>query len=525
VSGGVPPYTYTWSIDETLVSTELRSFDYEPDYDAVLHPDFNRDLNLVCRVTDAGGTSHEKFVWTVRVGDVDRLPPAPEINILPALPRTLDDLSLEIVDPVDPDGDAIVGYDVSWRLLAANRDAFTGPTLPWQNTSKGQAWQAQAFPLTQPYGGLHHLGLSSGSATFIHNTAPTALAIGPIPVPGDLPIEIQLLGNDPDVRDGTDTLRYEIVDDPLGTLLALNGDGLMRYTPAGVSDSFSYRVRDNESAESAPATVELDVDGWSLRIDVSNESPDTLVLGMHPNVFELPPAALPTGSVGILIDGKLYQEQFQAAGPGAEWLIHVDAQDAQAPVILSWDRIGLPLEGLYLDEPGRSLLIDMAERNTVTVDPGEQREFRVRFARVSFTMPLPRDWSLVSLPIVPVEIELDQLFPEPLGTGLAFEGDQLISTNVAEVGRIYWVLNDGPVTSVTFEGSKAPPEFWKTELLPGAWNPLHVVGSPPWAPRRRADVMEAPGRIFPVLGWDPHVERWRPGPLLPGRGYFAYAEE
>jgi predicted outer membrane repeat protein len=528
VGGGVAPYVYTWTIDDVPVSSEVRNFSYEPDHVVVVHPNFSRDVTLVCRVTDSGGIASLEFVWTVRVGDVDRLPPAPEISILPVTPGTLDTLSLNIVaDPVDPDGDVIVGYDISWRLIGASRDAFTGPTLDWRNTAKGQAWRAAALPLTQPYGGLEYSGHDSGEATtFIHNTAPTAVHIGPIAVADGTPVEIQLIGDDPDVRDGTDSLQYEIVTPPQGSLVALNPDGLVRYTPAGVADSFTYRVRDNESAESAAATVDLDVAGWSLSIDVTNGELDNLLLGVHPN----PPPniaigpQLVQGALAAFEDsGELLRAQYRAEAPGAEWTLLVDAREAEAPVLLSWDGTNLPLEGLYLDEPGGNLVIDMAERNSVTVEAGELRSFRVRYARVAFTMTFARGWNLISLPIVPVENQLDILFPAPLDTGLVFGGNELTTTKLAEVGRVYWVHNDGPPLDVTFEGSKAPPEFWQTELLLiDAWNPFHVVGSPPWAPRRRADVIYAEGRIISVLGWHPSIERWRPGPLLPGRGYLGY---
>lgn len=71
------------------------------------------------------------------------VPTMPGIRITPDLPRTTDDLVVEITSAsTDVDGD-FVGYRMAWQLDGVDRPEFSA-TVPAENTARGQAWAAWA---------------------------------------------------------------------------------------------------------------------------------------------------------------------------------------------------------------------------------------------------------------------------------------------------------------------------------------------------------------------------------------------
>jgi len=77
---------------------------------------------------------------------VNSPPTAPEVNITPELPFTIDDLVCEITVPgTDPDGDTIT-YSYAWYKDDALQLSLTTDTVASANTTKGQVWKCVVTP-------------------------------------------------------------------------------------------------------------------------------------------------------------------------------------------------------------------------------------------------------------------------------------------------------------------------------------------------------------------------------------------
>jgi len=103
-------------------------------------------------------------------GGPNKAPSAPEIDIEPAMPHTLDDLQLIITQAaVDPDGDKLL-YHTRWFQDGEIRDQVRGDTVPANRTQAGEYWIAELWATDG------QLDSSVAEATvFVFNTAPEAM--------------------------------------------------------------------------------------------------------------------------------------------------------------------------------------------------------------------------------------------------------------------------------------------------------------------------------------------------------------
>jgi hypothetical protein len=150
-----PAYRYSWTLNGAVApgSGDSHVYTFSPGFDAVAHPARSRDSVLACRVTAAAGSlAAATATWQVlRVMDTDRPPAPPQVAIEPAQARTTDDLTaVVLVQPPDPDGDVISGYQVVWDW-AEGGSLIAGNPLGHGQTRKGQTWQARVQALTDPY--------------------------------------------------------------------------------------------------------------------------------------------------------------------------------------------------------------------------------------------------------------------------------------------------------------------------------------------------------------------------------------
>jgi ABC-type transporter MlaC component len=124
------------------------------------------------------GTDTSNWVESAPVTVVNAPPSAPaDLTIAPAAPFTTDSLVAAANGSVDPDGDALVGYEIQW---ARSNDGgatwgawgFAGDTLDSSNTARGQWWKARA----RNSDGLLNGAWLESAPVVIQNTAPTAPA-------------------------------------------------------------------------------------------------------------------------------------------------------------------------------------------------------------------------------------------------------------------------------------------------------------------------------------------------------------
>ena len=122
-SNGVPPYTFTWTINEEVFQEVVDMtgdgesvFTFSPNFQFVQHPEKSEDLVVVCEVSNAEGIATAVATWElVRVRDVDQRPIIPTLSISPNKPKTLDDIKAVIeAEVIDPDGDLVTSLTTLW---------------------------------------------------------------------------------------------------------------------------------------------------------------------------------------------------------------------------------------------------------------------------------------------------------------------------------------------------------------------------------------------------------------------------
>ena len=419
VSGGYAPYTYAWTVAGAAAGGNASTFDYQPDFAAVTHPNTSAAKLVVCTVTDAGGTpSVVATTWTsVTVTDVDRLPTAPVIAISPAAPTTANALSVSYPTPsTDADGDAII-YDIVWTHGATT---VTTPTLPAAQTHEGETWSLSVRAQTLPYGTAVFSAADTDSVVIL-NTPPVANDQGGaagLPLTAGSTLDVTLTGTDPDLPapngDGTDVLTFALASTTTaegGTLTLLNpATGYVKYTPPAAvppatawvgTDTFQFTAAD-EAGASAPGTVKvqvfeaftfvIDVAGGSVDLDPATAGLQGLELGTAGGATEAadpgidilaPPPADGIGYARLTApahpgDAWLIKDK-RAAIAGARFLIEVRA-GAVDPVVLSWNGAGLPADQNWH-------LWQVPSLNDLAPIPGTA----IDMATVTATVPVPAD--------------------------------------------------------------------------------------------------------------------------------------
>jgi hypothetical protein len=470
VSGGEAPYTYAWTVAGAPAGGNASSFDYQPDFAAVAHPNTSAAKLVACTVTDAGGTPAViTTTWTnVTVTDVDRLPTDPVIAISPAAPTTSVALSVNYTTPsTDADGDTVT-YDIVWTHGATTVHAAT---LPAASTRKGETWSLSVRAQTLPYGTAVFSAADTDSVV-IQNTLPVAGVPAVVPIMAytsnnHLPV---LTGSDADVVEGVDTLSFALVDDIVhgalktsgnGTLSSFNAaSGALDYTPAvgfTGNDSFQFTVSDG-TVTSAAVTVAISVFPPLMSIGVAGAGVDTIELGANdaatdnadPGLDYLaPPHYDGIGSVGFISPGddEFLKRDLRASSVGARFQIEIRA-GATDPVVLSWDPQDLIIPanlGWYLWQ------LDGKDGAPV---PGTA----IDMATVTATVPVPADPNGASDPVYfmigkPGEITVTAVAPSaglPAGrTPVTVSGTGFLAGAV--------VTFDGlPATFVTVAAPVAP---------------------------------------------------------------------
>ena len=133
---------YSWALDGQQIANSA-SFVFAPGYDRVAHPANSANHQLICTVADSATA-----VWNLRITDSDRLPPAPRVSVSPT--ATADPLVANVEVPADPDGDTILGLDITWT--SPNGVIIPGDTVSPDLTLPGETWRLRAHARTAPYG-------------------------------------------------------------------------------------------------------------------------------------------------------------------------------------------------------------------------------------------------------------------------------------------------------------------------------------------------------------------------------------
>lgn len=122
-----------------------------------------------CRTSSLDGAALV-IPWVLAAcAGVNHAPSAPEIDIEPAMPHTLDDLRLVITKPAeDPEGDSLL-YHTRWFQNGEIRDRVRGDVVPAQRTGAGEYWIAELWASD----GLLESPVAEATA-YVFNTAPEA---------------------------------------------------------------------------------------------------------------------------------------------------------------------------------------------------------------------------------------------------------------------------------------------------------------------------------------------------------------
>lgn len=544
VSGGVLTYTYAWTLDDDPINgAESANYTYTPGVDVVAHPDQSVTKTLVCTVTDsAGEPATADAEWSITVQDVDQDAGAPTISVSPTSPLTGDDVGLSVdVDAVDPDGDTIAGYAMTWTLRdSVPLVSVSGTTLDSERTKKGETWDVSAAAVTDPYrenGESVTTPTSATTSVTIGNTTPTAGDVVGLVVLAGAEITVQLTGTDPDVDQGVDTLTYEITARPTGGQLGtINQEtGEVVYQPNGDfdgMDTFSYEVSDGEGNSPTVATVSIFVySDWLVELAADGATPSSVSFGVTEGATSAFDDALDIASEGgdtirFFVDGGRMRRDMRGPQDEISWEFEVTVGDT--PIKLSWDLGAPPASGLVLcqlaEAGGESIpgsRLDMLETAELIVEPARvTTRYYAILPRLSFDLALEAGWNLISLPIDPLDPSVAAVFAVSDVRADAvyawLPGDEQYST-VATVQALvgYWVYSDSAVVV----GVRGVSVLSGQVHLQRGWN---LVGLPD-----AVRIKDNPAVVFPAWWWNAAVQAY--GTLPPedavpvGRAFWIYA--
>ena len=471
--GGTPGYTYVWTLDSTPIDgPESADYTYEPDFDAVEHPAQSASKTLVCTVTDSASRATATATWTVNVTDVDQAPSAPEVSVTLQAPTTVQSvIGSAQVNAVDPDHDDVT-YSTVWTLIDGETEVI-GSVLHASDTLKAQTWEVAIWPLTDPYEAgtpVNTPAASIGTATvIIANTLPLAGNVAGVAAVKNGAQEIVLTGTDPDEDDGIDTLTFAIVTQPEHGTLTEAAPGSATYTYEPVTDyigpdSFEFEV-DDGTATSEKQSVTITVLEDLIVLNLTGASVERLEFGVQDGASPAPDAGIdrtmpppPPDDIGEALflapEGDAETERLQrdvrGAFDGETWQIEADAV-VGADIVVTWDAATLPQDRelwvwrVAVRDGARvaGTAAAMADGTSLTIPGGEKRYYIIGDL-VSFDLALDVGWNLISLPLVPLDSAVENVFDEANFT--AADGSR---------GTIYadsvwaWIAADGLYRAVT----------------------------------------------------------------------------
>jgi hypothetical protein len=235
----------------------------------------NQDFFVTVTVTDAMNVD-TCATWTIRVSDVDRPASAPTtLDILVdgaaiaagGEARVAQAITLYANGSVDPDGDAVTGYDFAWANDKTDATDIAA-------RAKGETWTASAKAKTTAYGAEVVSTVSSQRSVLVVNTPPVLALVDPLPWTGvsalledcattTLPLSDFVAPADDDVADLEAGRSYTIAfpQTDAGSLTYDPTQKTVAFTPAVDFNGYvSFTVTANDgAADSAPIDVTFTV--------------------------------------------------------------------------------------------------------------------------------------------------------------------------------------------------------------------------------------------------------------------------
>jgi len=173
-------------------------------------------------------------------GEGENNPPSqPDVDIMPASPKTTNDLTCQATNSIDPDGDDVI-YQYSWYKNDILQPDLTENILSNSNTAKGDTWKCQVTPTDGKLNG----GSGQTEKTII-NSAPVLDEIGNKIVGEEEQLNFTISASD---DDNSDVLTYSTSTLPDGA--SFNSEEReFSWQPANQQDgeySITFTVDDGE---------------------------------------------------------------------------------------------------------------------------------------------------------------------------------------------------------------------------------------------------------------------------------------
>jgi hypothetical protein len=294
--------------------------------------------------------------------------------------------------------------------------------------------------------------------------------------------------------------------DPTVATVAAAG-GLLTITPVGAGfTTVSVQADDGDGVGTATAQFSVAVAEWLLPLQVQAADLESMTLGvgrapgatdaLDVDLLELeleePPSGgfdarlMTPGSLPVALDLR------PSGPPAATWRLSLQADPADYPLTLAWNRSLLPAPGSMLVHDaatdGAVLALDMRATQELTLGEADPHELLLHYAdRVELTMQLPSGWSLVSVPLVPDESLLASLFPNAR-SAFAFDSGYQEAMSLDPCAG-YWVnLETGG--DYALQGTAVQQECFQT--LPSGWS---LIGAP-YPGAALSEIHQAPAAII-----------------------------
>jgi parallel beta-helix repeat protein len=202
------------------------------------------------------------------------------------------------------------------------------------------------------------------------------------------------------------------------------------------------------------------------------------------------------------------------------WTIELDPNGNVMPPIsrtsiLTWNPSDLPFTPAdykfsLLDEIGGVVIADMALEDTLTVTGDSTVFYHLKYGRtnVPYVFDLSQYWNLISLPVMPANPNLNDLFPNAT-VAYGFESNTYVEASQLDNGKAYWVyVPDAEIDSVW----GMPFGFFNTAVTP----PWEMMGSV----YESAIPTVSPGSMVVMYGFDQTYYQVPSFTMDPGLGYW-----
>lgn len=201
--GDTVTYSYTWTVDDTLVAGEVGS---------TFSGTVSRDQTVSCSAQPHDGIEPGTTLHAPEVAIANGPPVMSGVTLSPDPAMVIDTLDCD-PEATDPDGDP-VSYTYTWDVSGSD-PGVTGSTLGGEHFDRGQTVTCTATPLDNA--SLAGTAMSSNTVS-IENTPPPAPGLLILPespqTEDDLVCSIDQPSVDPDGDAVTYTLRWERADSP-----------------------------------------------------------------------------------------------------------------------------------------------------------------------------------------------------------------------------------------------------------------------------------------------------------------------